>query len=240
VPAAVALLVAVRLSGATDLCDGVVGLLGAQREEATSWQLAYLRAAVSSRPRRLPAALLEPLAQLCALRLEARLARPSRASGDWSLDLPGRCRCELCASLAAFLRDPARSTLEWPLAKDRRRHVHERIDQAELPVRHETRHSGSPHKLLLTKDPSLFATEAAARRRDESDAAWLSKHFGPTGPPEPTNRRTSTAPRSSKEAPWRQSTTVRAASAPVRNGRGAAGKASTRSTSTRISRAQPV
>jgi hypothetical protein len=38
--------------------------------------------------------------------------------------LPEGCRCELCATLGAFLADPGETRLEWPLAKDKRMHVH--------------------------------------------------------------------------------------------------------------------
>jgi hypothetical protein len=35
-------------------------------------------------------------------------------------------------------------TFEWPLAKERRQHIHPRIDTAELPVSHLTRRQGRP------------------------------------------------------------------------------------------------
>jgi hypothetical protein len=101
------------------------------------------------------------------------LARPPRADGDWSIELPGRCTCELCGTLGEFLRDPARRTFEWPLAKERRRHIHSRIDAAELPARHETRRNGRPYTLVLAKSQALFERERQARLQDESDLDWL-------------------------------------------------------------------
>ena len=75
------------------------------------------------------------LAADCAARLRARLARPLRTPGDWSIELPaGACRCDLCDVLRVFLEDKSRRTFEWPLAKQRRQHIHARIDAAELPV----------------------------------------------------------------------------------------------------------
>ncbi len=71
-------------------------------------------------------------------------------------DLAGRAVSYLCAKLAAVLADPNRSRLEWPLAKVRRQHVHRRLDDHELPVRHETRRTGSPYSLVLIKKPELF------------------------------------------------------------------------------------
>ena len=73
--------------------------------------------------------------------------------------------------------DPARRTFEWPLAEQRRRHVHGRIDQGELPVHHQTRRSGRPYTLVLSKTDALFAREREARRRDQTDLAWLGRTF---------------------------------------------------------------
>ena len=115
----------------------------------------------------------DELAAGCAARLRARLARPPRANDDWSIALPGGCACELCGTLGTFLADPARRRFEWPLAQQRRRHVHSRIDAAELPVRHETRRKGRPYTLVLTKDRALFDRERQARIRDAADLEWL-------------------------------------------------------------------
>lgn len=83
------------------------------------------------------------------------------------------CACELCGTLRTFLADPARRSFEWPLAKQRRQHVHFRIDSAELPVRHTTRRQGRPHTLVLAKNPSLFEIERQARFKDNTDLEWL-------------------------------------------------------------------
>jgi hypothetical protein len=118
------------------------------------------------------------LAADCAARLRARLARPQRASADWSIDLPAGGRtCELCDTLRVFLEDKSRRSFEWPLAKQRRQHVHSRIDAAELPVTHVTRRRGSPYILVLSKTDALFAREQEARIRDETDLEWLAAQW---------------------------------------------------------------
>ena len=120
------------------------------------------------------------LAADCAARLRARLARPPRASGDWSIELPaGGCTCDLCGTLRAFGEDKSRRTFEWPLAKQRRQHIHSRIDAAELPVTHVTRRQGSPYTLVLAKTDALFAREQEARTRDETDLRWLAARRNP-------------------------------------------------------------
>ena len=120
------------------------------------------------------------LAADCAGRLRARLARPQRSSGDWSIELPaGGCTCDLCSTLRVFLDDANRRTFEWPLAKRSRQHVHSRIDAAELPVTHVTRRQGSPYTLVLAKTDALFTREQEARTRDETDLEWLAAQRDP-------------------------------------------------------------
>jgi hypothetical protein len=119
------------------------------------------------------AAGLDTIAHHCAERLDARLARPPRATDDWSINLPGGCKCQLCDTLGRFLADPIQRTFEWPLAKEGRRHVHSTIERSALPVSHQTRRTGRPYTLVLTKTPALFEREKQERRRDEEDRAWL-------------------------------------------------------------------
>ena len=119
------------------------------------------------------------LAEHCAAALRSRLARPPRDPDDWSIELPPGCGCELCAELRAFLADSTRTRLEWPLAQSRRQHVHHRIDSAELPVSHQTRRSGRPYTLVLTKTDALFKDELRPRRRDEQDLAWILSTWRP-------------------------------------------------------------
>ena len=116
----------------------------------------------------------DAVAAHCRAILGTRLARAERSDDDWSIDLPEGCGCDLCTALRAFLAAPSRRTYEWPLAKEGRRHVHQRIDAAELPVKHHTRRVGRPYTLILTKTDALFEREAHQRHRDREDLIWLS------------------------------------------------------------------
>jgi hypothetical protein len=169
-----ALLHAAATLDATDLRDQVVADIRHRREEAVPlYELTALRTAAT-----LPAGLRQDagfpeVADDCAARMRTRLSHPARADDDWSLTLPGGCTCDLCAELGSFLRDPRRNTLDWPLAEQRRRHVHDRIQGAELPVTHQTRRRGRPYVLVLTKNPALFEQERTARTQDQADLDWL-------------------------------------------------------------------
>jgi hypothetical protein len=161
--------------GAASSRDAVCGYIRKQEGAVTALEVSALRAAAEmSRNGTRGDAGFGDLAADCAARLRARLARPPRAPGDWSIELPaGGCTCDLCGTLRVFLEDKSRRTFEWPLAQQRRQHVHARIDAAELPVTHVTRRRGSPYTLVLNKTEALFARERQGRSRDETDLEWL-------------------------------------------------------------------
>jgi hypothetical protein len=162
--------------GAVPVLEAVRTLVTKQPDPVTVLELATLRAAASSWAESASGtadgAGLGVVAADCAARLRARLALPQRAEGDWSIELSAGCTCELCASVRKFLAGPDR-VFEWPLAEQRRRHVHERIDRAELPVTHVTRRQGRPYTLVLTKTEALFTHDHDARAAATADLKWL-------------------------------------------------------------------
>jgi hypothetical protein len=159
--------------------DAVAALCAAENEALLPGLVQMLRTAAASEEaagRDAPA--LDAIGRHCGRLLAARLAAPARSAEDWSIPPPEDCRCELCSRLGSFLSDPDTSRLEWPLAKPGRRHVHATIDRHELPVRHQTRRSGSPFTLILEKTEALFEREATERRRWQEDLDWLGAPVG--------------------------------------------------------------
>ncbi len=156
-----------------ELRDGIVAALRERGNTVLECLMPLLRrAAEASTSAEWGVAGLDVLAQDSADRLRAVCERPSRAADDWSVAWDG-CGCELCGVLGAFLGSRSRRVLEWPLAKEGRRHVHTRIDSAELPVRHQTRRQGRPYTLVLTKTQELFTRERTVRSQAAADLAWL-------------------------------------------------------------------
>ena len=168
-------LLATAAIGADSVRQTICGYLREQPDAVTALELSALRAAGELSPAgRRGDAGFGDLGTDCAATLRTRLARPRRVAGDWSIELPaGGCDCELCDTLGVFLRDPDRRTFEWPLAEQRRHHVHSRIEAAELPVTHVTRRQGRPFTLVLKKTDELFVREQEARARDQADLDWL-------------------------------------------------------------------
>ena len=105
--------------------------------------------------------------------LSAALSKPGRSVDDWSIEPPMTCTCALCKTLGRFLAAPDQRRLDWPLASEGRRHVHEQIDGYDLPVSHSTRRSGRPYTLMLAKQDALFARELQRRMQRERDLKWL-------------------------------------------------------------------
>ncbi|MEU0217469.1 2OG-Fe(II) oxygenase [Streptomyces sp. NPDC006265] len=156
-----------------ELRDGILAALHERGDTVLECLMPLLRrAAEASTSAEWGVAGLDAVARDCADRLSAVCERPPRAAGDWSVAWAG-CGCELCGALGAFLGSRSRRVLEWPLAKEGRRHVHTRVDSAELPVRHETRRQGRPYTLVLTKTQELFTREQTVRRQAAADLAWL-------------------------------------------------------------------
>jgi len=93
-------------------------------------------------------------------RVKKQMAAP-RKEGDWSIRDSVPDNCSDCDHLRKFLGSSSAHQLVWPLAKDRRQHIHQIIDAMDIPVTHETIRKGSPHKLVLKKTPELFAKDLA-------------------------------------------------------------------------------
>jgi hypothetical protein len=147
-----------------DLVEQFVASLAACGDGALDLELPLLRRLGSDAP----ASLVDDAVH----RLDVQLAVPPRHEDDWSITWSG-CGCDLCDRLQSFLADRGAIDLDWPLRADRRQHVHQRIDAAELPVTHRTIRKGSPYTLRLAKQPDLRERDAALRRQATADLVWL-------------------------------------------------------------------
>ena len=96
--------------GAASRRDTVSGYIRKQGDAVTVLEMSALRAAAELPPDGTRGeAGFGDLAADCVARLRARLARPQRASGDWSIKLPsGGCACDLCGTLRVFTEDKGR------------------------------------------------------------------------------------------------------------------------------------
>lgn len=112
------------------------------------------------------------LARRCIKSLEAELARPRRAAGDWSIVIPQICACSDCGTLHEFLASDQIS-MTWSLARPRREHIQRVIDEQGLPLSHQATPAKSPRRLELIKAAGLAKIEARIRRDHEKALARL-------------------------------------------------------------------
>lgn len=75
----------------------------------------------------------------------------------------------LCGALGQFLTNRDQTRLEWPLAQDKRAHIHQQLDDYVLPVSHTTKRTSRPYTLILTKAKTLFEREAELRKSLKRD-----------------------------------------------------------------------
>ena len=168
------LLVGAAISEAPEIADAAVGMFADNDDAALRrCQVGVLRALPQDDPEILAGSGFDVLARNALAQLESSLARPPRDPGDWSIEPPGGCACAVCATLNDFLADPGLRAVDWPLKEQSRRHVHQRIDGHELPVKHSTRRVGRPYLLQLVKTPALFEREKQERQAAEADLKWL-------------------------------------------------------------------
>jgi len=86
---------------------------------------------------------------------------PPRAPTDWVRNTVPNCACQDCKAVNRFLRDPTQSVGRFPLAKNRRAHIHQKLD-AYTTCTHQTSRVGSPHTLVVTKNQSQYQSDEAA------------------------------------------------------------------------------
>lgn len=160
-----AVLHAAAIANAADLRDAVLATITPRSRDLATALAGTVTAAAHLPAPDLTHTGMASIAQALIETLEQDLARPERATHDWSIiTFTNPDCCQDCTRLASFLHDADQQQLSWPLAKPRRQHIHRRIDEAELPVTHHTLRQGSPHKLILSKTDDLFHRDATQRR----------------------------------------------------------------------------
>ena len=164
---------AAALSAHSVVTNSIDALLDVEPEPPVSFFVQLLLACAARGPALRTLVAGSVLHQECVQRLRQLVQAPERGAGDWAITWQPACNCVDCGVFTRFLAAP-HAALDWPLNKDRRRHIHGTIDAGQLPVLHSTLHRGSPHVLQLRKDASLFSREQTYRIRLKEILATLS------------------------------------------------------------------
>jgi predicted 2-oxoglutarate/Fe(II)-dependent dioxygenase YbiX len=109
----------------------------------------------------------------CRRELENRTAQAPQEPPDYRRAAKLSCKCADCRALSAFLDDPNRQQARFPLAKERRRHLHSIIQSNHCDCTHVTEHRGSPHTLVCTKTTASYEAACKIYERDLNNLSRL-------------------------------------------------------------------
>ena len=115
------------------------------------------------------------LREHCLAQLRAATSEPVEPPADWRRDAELNCRCEDCQALSAFLADPAAPVARFPLAEQRRRHLHQQIEQYRCDCTHETERKGRPYTLVCQKTTASYERRARQYREDRQLLAEIER-----------------------------------------------------------------
>ena len=109
----------------------------------------------------------------CRRQLENRTAQAPQEPTDYRRAAKLSCKCADCRALSDFLADPNRQQARFPMAKERRRHVHGIIESNRCDCTHVTERRGSPHTLVCTKTTASYEATCKIYERDLQNLSRL-------------------------------------------------------------------
>jgi hypothetical protein len=110
----------------------------------------------------------------CRRELENRTAEAPQKPADYRRPHKLPCKCQDCRALSAFLADPDQPQARFPLAKERRRHLHDMISRTGCDCTHVTERLGRPYTLVCTKTTASYEAACKIYARDLQNLTRLS------------------------------------------------------------------
>ncbi|MHB8898585.1 MAG: 2OG-Fe(II) oxygenase family protein [Thermoguttaceae bacterium] len=102
----------------------------------------------------------------CRRELERRTAQAPQKPADYRRAAKLSCTCRDCRALSEFLADPDRREARFPMAKERRGHLHNIINGNGCDCTHVTQRRGNPHTLVCTKTTASYDAACKIHQRD--------------------------------------------------------------------------
>ena len=99
-------------------------------------------------------------------RLEQRTSKAPIKPTDLRRQSRLSCNCPDCRTLSEFLDDPRLLRARFPLAKARRQHLHQIIEENHCDTTHVTERTGRPFTLVCTKTTASYDTACCVYERD--------------------------------------------------------------------------
>jgi hypothetical protein len=109
----------------------------------------------------------------CRAQLEELTAQEPQQPADFRRDAAISCKCQDCAELKRFLRDPKEQVHRFRAAEGRRRHLEDRIRQHKCDLDRRTEKKGSPYTLVCTKNTASYRARLKKYHEDQKHLATL-------------------------------------------------------------------
>lgn len=120
-----------------------------------------------------PSAAISKWLSACRGELENRTHSAPEKPTDFRRAAELSCKCSDCRALAKFLADPNQPQARFPMAKQRRQHMHQIIDRHHCDCTHVTERRGSPHTLVCTKTTASYEAACKIHDRDSNNLARI-------------------------------------------------------------------
>lgn len=105
--------------------------------------------------------------------LERLTAQAPEKPKDFRRQAAIACKCPDCKQVNEFLSDPNEAVKRMPLAKDRRQHLHQKIDHHRADLTHVTARSGRPFVLVISKTTASYDAACQIYERDKTNLQRL-------------------------------------------------------------------
>ncbi|VAX37320.1 hypothetical protein MNBD_UNCLBAC01-57 [hydrothermal vent metagenome] len=110
----------------------------------------------------------------CVTYLKSSVA-PIKKPTDWFQNIRISCSCSDCKELNIFLKNPIEKEHRFRVRKDRRQHLHNKIEKHDCDMTHITKRVGSPQTLVCTKTRNTYTQKVKQREIDLRLLANLEK-----------------------------------------------------------------
>lgn len=102
----------------------------------------------------------------CRQELERRTVQAPQKPTDYRRAAQLSCSCGDCRRLSVFLSNPDQKQSRFPLAKERRKHLHRIIDANRCDLTHVTERRGRPFTLVCTKTTASYKVACKIYERE--------------------------------------------------------------------------
>jgi len=109
----------------------------------------------------------------CRSALESRVAQVPQKPADYRRPAKLSCSCSDCRELSRFLAKANEPVHRFSVRKDRRRHLHQIIQQHNCDLKHVTERRGSPYTLVCTKTNASYEAARQIHERDKKNLTRL-------------------------------------------------------------------